>query len=85
MIYSIFVSYVIFCIATGLTSYFTLFRPLMEEIERRDLELKGSKIVSAFTTTILMAFKAPLVIFTVLKGADEDFFNSVIEEISNDE
>lgn len=85
MIYSIFVSYVIYCITTGITSYFTLYRPLMKELERRGLEVVGSCTFYAISTSIQIALKAPFVIFTVLKGADEDFLNDVIEEIYNGE
>jgi hypothetical protein len=78
--------YIVFCIATGITSYFTLFKPLISEMKKRNLNTDCiNKVYYAVSTCSIIALKAPFVFLVVLKGADEEFLNNVIESICSDE
>lgn len=76
--------YVIFAVATGVTSYFTLYRPTLARLESEyDLEA-DNPFINAIQYIVLSTLTAPVVLIQTLRGCTEDYFKEILESIEND-
>lgn len=85
MIY--FYSYLIFCVATGVTSYFTLYRPTEKFLAECGMEMNHAihPIFTAFRYILYISALAPVCIHTCLKGCTDEYLEKVLEAIEEDE
>lgn len=77
--------YVIFAITTGITSYFTLYRPTLVRLASEyDME-PDNNIISIIKYISLATLTAPAILIQTLRGCTEDYFTGVVECIEEDE
>lgn len=78
-------AYVIFALSTGLTSYFTLYRPTVARLSRdHDME-PDTVVVSSLTYIIVSSLTAPVILIQTLKGCTEDYFAEILASIEEDD
>jgi len=79
--------YGLFCGSVGITSWFTVYKPILKKLKETN-EGVWEQHNSLFTVVITMAISfvlAPIFIFVVLKGPNEDFTNTYIETLIGDD
>jgi len=84
LIFNIILAYVLFSLSVGITSYFTIYRPIIIKV-RDEYGIHTSEMEYPFTAAciliLLSALTAPVVLKTALTGPDEVMEEAIIEKL----
>ena len=79
----ILLAYIAFCLSVGLTSWFTIYKPILSKLKERNEEVweyySGfTAFMIAVPTTCLLA---PMMLTLVLAGPDEEFTEELVSNL----
>lgn len=83
IILNIAIFYALFCFSVGLTSWFTIYKPVLDKLRERNEEVweyySGlTAFCIAVPTTIILA---PMMFHLVLTGPDDEFTEGLIDNL----
>ena len=74
-----FIGYVIFAVSTGILSYFTVHRPILNQLEKEGIftDIMEHRFAFAVVTILVGALTAPFIFKLTLTGPDEDLTEDI--------
>lgn len=87
LIVNIIAYYAIFAISVGITSYFTIYRPVINLVyEEHEVWTKEMEypVITAVSLIVLGAIMAPVLFKAAITGPDQDLIDALTEQILND-
>lgn len=83
--YNFLINYMAIAIATGITSYITIFRPLIQEIRKQELDhaMGNSPKVACILCIIISTILAPALLFSIFTLNKEEFVTNYVKKLKN--
>jgi len=84
LIFNIILGYILFSLSVGITSYFTVYRPIFIKIrDEYDIEIAELEypLIAAFVLIVMSSISAPFTFWIAITGPDEDLELSITEKL----
>jgi hypothetical protein len=83
IVLNIFLFYVLFCVSVGITSWFTVYNPMLKELKdiNEDVWREYAGLTTFLVTVPMTSLLAPIMLPIVLTGPDDEFKETFINNI----
>jgi hypothetical protein len=76
--------YGIFALSVGITSYFSVYRPILLTLQKEDIPIINHPIISTIMLMLLGTLCAPFIFITTITGASDDLKEIIVTIILKD-